>query len=114
MQVSSHGKGYFTEQISLPPRVRPCSTFFSTGNVQCKIAFIFKSSYFWGPPGLDFRPIVFLIFINNLPNSNFMKTILFANDRVLVQGDNNLGKLQNSVYRVMTKVMVGCLQTNSH
>jgi len=43
-----------------------------------------------------------------------MKTMLFANDRVLVQADNDLGKLQNSVNREMTKVMVGCLQTNSH
>ena len=34
-----------------------------------------------------------------------MKTILFADDTVLVQSDNNLGKLQNSVNHEMTKVM---------
>jgi len=34
-----------------------------------------------------------------------MKTILFAHDTVLVRIDNNLGKLQNSVNREMTKVM---------
>ena len=31
--------------------------------------------------------------------------MLFANDTVLVQSDNNLGKLQNSVNREMTKVV---------
>ena len=46
-----------------------------------------------------------LLFINDLPNSNFMKAMLFANDTVLVQSDNNLGKLQNSVNREMTKVV---------
>jgi len=34
-----------------------------------------------------------------------MKNILFADDTVLVQSDNYLGKLQNSVNREMTKVM---------
>jgi len=34
-----------------------------------------------------------------------MKSILFADDTVLVQSDNNLGKLQNSVNHEMTKVM---------
>jgi len=33
-----------------------------------------------------------------------MKTILFADDTVLVQNDNNLGKLRNSVNREMTNV----------
>ena len=34
-----------------------------------------------------------------------MKSILFADDTVLVQSDNNLGKLQNSVNHEMKKVM---------
>ena len=34
-----------------------------------------------------------------------MKSILFADDTVLVQSDNNLGKLQSSVNHEMTKVM---------
>ena len=45
------------------------------------------------------------IFINDLPKSNSMKSILFADDAVLVQSDNNLGKLQISVNHEMTKVM---------
>jgi len=47
-------------------------------------------------------PLFFLIFINDLPESNSMKSILFANDTVLVQSDNNLGKLQNSANHEMT------------
>ena len=50
-------------------------------------------------------PLFLLIFINDLPKSNTMKSILFADDRVLVQTDNNLGKLQNSFNQEMTKVM---------
>ena len=50
-------------------------------------------------------PLSFLIFINDLPKSYSMKSILFADDTVLVQSDNNLGKLQNSVNHEMTKVM---------
>ena len=34
-----------------------------------------------------------------------MKSTLFADDTVLVQSDNNLGKLQNSVNHEITKVM---------
>ena len=34
-----------------------------------------------------------------------MKSILLANDTVLLQSDNNLGKLQNSVNHELTKVM---------
>jgi len=34
-----------------------------------------------------------------------MKSILFADDTVLVRSDNNLGKLQNLVNHEMTKVM---------
>ena len=34
-----------------------------------------------------------------------MKSILFADDTVLVQSDNNLGKLQNSVNHEMTKIV---------
>ena len=36
-----------------------------------------------------------------------MKSILSADDTVLVQSDNNLGKLQNSINHEMTKVMDG-------
>ena len=70
-----------------------------------KYEIILKFNYFWVPPGINFRPIVFLIFINDLPKSNSIKNILFADDTVLVQSDNNLGKLQNSVNHEMTKVM---------
>jgi len=38
-------------------------------------------------------------------NSNFMKDILFADNTVLVQSDNNQGILQNSVKYGMAKVM---------
>jgi len=51
------------------------------------------------------RKQIFLMFINDLPNSNFMKNKLSAGDTVLVQSVNNLGKLQNSVNCEMTKVL---------
>ena len=40
---------------------------------------------------------LFFCYLNGLPNSNIAKSILFADDRVLLQIDNNLETLQNSV-----------------
>jgi len=45
------------------------------------------------------------MFINDLPNLKSMKTVLFADGTVLVQSENNLEKLQNSINREMTEVM---------
>jgi len=42
-----------------------------------------------------------------------MKSILFADDTVLLQSDNNLGNLQNSVNHEMAKVM-DWLTANKH
>jgi len=49
--------------------------------------------------------IFFLLFINDLPNSNLIKIIFFADDTVLVHSDNNQRELQNLVNFEMTKVM---------
>jgi len=57
------------------------------------------------PQGSILDPLFFLIFTNDSPKSNSMINILFADDTVLLQSDNNLGKLQNSVNHEMTKVM---------
>ena len=75
------------------------------GNIKSSLNSIISD--FWDPPGLNSRLTVlfFLIFINDLAKSNSMKSILFADDTVLVQSDNNRGKLQNSVNHEMTKVM---------
>ena len=70
-----------------------------------KYEIMFKFNYFCSHPGLNSRHIVFSIFINDLPKSHSMKSILFADDTVLVQSDNNLGNLQSSVNHEMTKEM---------
>jgi len=103
LKESAFHHGYVPAQLSSAPATYNANSLLALNRIISGV-----------PQGLILGPLFSLIFINNLPNSNFMKTIIFANDRVLVQGDNNLGLLQNSVNREMTNVMVGCLQTNSH
>jgi len=53
---------------------------------------IFEVNYFWGPVGLDFRPLFFFIIHKCLTKLNFLKAIVFADGIALIQSDNNLGK----------------------
>jgi len=46
-----------------------------------------------------------LLFVNDLANSIVIETILFADYMALVQSDNNLKKLHNSVIREMAKLI---------
>jgi len=48
------------------------------------------------PQGSILDSLFFLMFINDLPNSSFMKNMLFADDIVLVQSENNLGNCKLS------------------
>jgi len=75
---------------------------------------IFKFKYFWGPEGSILHPLSFLLFGNKLPKSNFMKATLFADDTVIFQSDNHLGKLENSVNCEMTKLVDYLTANNSH
>ena len=52
-------------------------------------------------------PLFLLIFINDLPNSNFMQILLSADDTALVESDYNLEKLWNDKSNGLAK----CKQT---
>jgi len=44
---------------------------------------MYKNNCYWGPQGWILHPLFYLLFIKDLPpNSNLMKTVLFADDTV--------------------------------
>ena len=56
------------------------------------------------PQGNNLGPLLFLIYINDIPNALFSKPRLFANDTCLVIQAPNPLLLENSVNRVLLNV----------
>ena len=58
------------------------------------------------PQGSGLGPLLFLLYVNNLPSSSNFKTTLFADDTLLQLSDCNIKKLEKRVNNELNKINV--------
>ena len=51
----------------------------------------------WDSARIMFRPLLFLLYINDLPSASQFNTTLFADDTLLMLADKNLDMLETKV-----------------
>ena len=64
------------------------------------------------PQGSILGPLIFLLYVNDMPQAVDCDLLLYADDSCLVFRDNNIDEIEKQLNKILTPFVTGLLITN--